>query len=228
MIRSQKVARHRRRDVLKRLILCSGQQGEATGGSIDVRGQVDISEAVSGLSEQRRGQFLAGIGTVGEEVAQPRKEIVDRGDDEGSAVAVLDVGAMQFGSDQQAGGVGDKMTLAAFDFLRCIETARPAGFGGFDRLTIDDAGRGARLATNRFARLQQQLEIDPLQHPSVTPSIEIMLHRRIGRKLPRQLPPLASGPHHIEQRIDHAAHFRLRRASQPGARRQPCRDYRYG
>ena len=128
--------------------------------------------------------------------------------------------------DQYAGGVGEKMSFAALDLLARIKTARPAGFGGFDRLTIDDAGRGARLATSRFARLQQQLEIDPLQHPAVTPSIEIMLHRRIGRKLPRQLPPLASGPHHIEQRIDHAAHFRFRRASQPGARRQPCRDYR--
>jgi len=42
-------------------------------------------------------------------MAQPWKEIMNGGDDERSAVAVLRVGGMHFGPDQQAGGVGDDM-----------------------------------------------------------------------------------------------------------------------
>ena len=48
-------------------------------------------------------QLIAGIGAVGEEVAQPGKEIVDRRDDQRSTVAVLHVGGVDFGSDHQAG-----------------------------------------------------------------------------------------------------------------------------
>jgi hypothetical protein len=41
-----------------------------------------------------------------------------------------------------------------------------------------------------------------------------MPHDRKGRKLTRQLPPLAGGPHHIEQRLDTAAYFSVRWRSQ--------------
>src|SRR4051794_38169971 len=92
-----------------------------------------------------------------------------------------------------------------------------SGLGGLDRLAVDDARRGAGLPSGHFARLQQQLEIDPIQHAGVAPSIEIMLHRRIRRELAGQLAPLAAGPHHIEQRIDNTAHLSLRRAAQPVA-----------
>jgi hypothetical protein len=76
LIHSQKIARNRRCDVQERLIAGSGQQGEATGGSVDVRGQVDVSEAVSGLSEERRGQFRASVGFEGS--ARLRLLIVER------------------------------------------------------------------------------------------------------------------------------------------------------
>jgi hypothetical protein len=56
-------------------------------------------------------------------MAQPGKEIMNGGDDERSTVAVLPVGGMDLGCDQQAGCVGDDMPLAAFDFLRRIKTA---------------------------------------------------------------------------------------------------------
>ena len=125
------------------------------------------------------------------------------GDDERSTVAVLHVGGMHFGSEQQAGCVADDMTFAAFDPLGRIKTARAAGLGCLDRLAVDNASRGAWLGSSRFAGLEQQLEIDPRQYRTIAPSVKIMLHRRIGRELARQLPPLASGSHHIEQRIDH-------------------------
>jgi hypothetical protein len=84
---------------------------------------------------------------------------VDGGDDERSTVALLHVGGMHFGPDQQAGCVSNDMPLAAVDFLGHIEATRAAGLGGFDRLAIDNTSRGAWLASRRFARLQQQIEI---------------------------------------------------------------------
>ncbi len=65
VIDGQKVARYGCGDVLERLILGPGQQGQATGSTVGVRGQVDIAEAASGLREQRQGQFRAGVGREG-------------------------------------------------------------------------------------------------------------------------------------------------------------------
>jgi len=45
-------------------------------------------------------QLVARIGTVGEEMAQPRKEVVNSDDDEQSTVAVLHVGGMHLGCEQ--------------------------------------------------------------------------------------------------------------------------------
>jgi hypothetical protein len=64
---------------------------------------------------ERVHQLVAGISAVGEEVAQPRKEVVNGRDDERSTIAVLHVGAMHLGADQQTRRVGDEVTLAAFD-----------------------------------------------------------------------------------------------------------------
>jgi hypothetical protein len=72
-------------------------------------------------------------------MAQPRKEVVNGGDDKRSTVAVLQIGGMHFSCEQQAGCVGDDMTLAALNFLGRIEAARAAGLGGLDRLAVDNA-----------------------------------------------------------------------------------------
>jgi hypothetical protein len=62
-------------------------------------------------------RVLSHLSSVGEETSQPRKDIMNGGDHEGSTVAVLHVGRMQFGSDQKAGCVGNDIPLAAIDFL---------------------------------------------------------------------------------------------------------------
>ena len=67
--------------------------------------------------------------------------------------------------DQQAGGVGDDVALAAFDLLGRIVAARPAAFGGLDRLAVDHPRRRARLAPGSVAGLQQKLKVDPLDRP---------------------------------------------------------------
>jgi hypothetical protein len=64
----------------------------------------NLLSAVSSLSPE---------GAVGEEMAQPREEVVNGFDDQRCAIAVLDIGGVDRGADQQAGGIGHDMALAA-------------------------------------------------------------------------------------------------------------------
>jgi hypothetical protein len=98
----------------------------------------------------------------------------------GATVAILDVGAMHVGSDQQAGGVCNKLTLAAFDFLATSRPRGPPASVVFDRLAVKTPaeGLGARPAASRAC--SSSSEIDPLQHPAVPPSQEIMLNHCIA------------------------------------------------
>jgi hypothetical protein len=109
----------------------------------------------------------------------------------GATVAILDVGAMHVGSDQQAGGVCNKLTLAAFDFLATSRPRGPPASVVFDRLTVKTPaeGLGSRPAASRAC--SSSSEIDPLQHPAVPPSQEIMLNHRIAG-ISRQWPPWAA------------------------------------
>ena len=86
-------------------------------------------------------ELIAGIGAVGEEVAQPGEEVVDGFDNERRAIAVLHIGGVDRGADHQAGGIGHDMPLAALDLLGRIIAARPAALGGLDRLAVDHPGR---------------------------------------------------------------------------------------
>src|SRR5271169_6601855 len=111
------------------------------------------------------------------------------------------------------------MTLAAFDLLGRIVTTRPAALGGLDRLTVDDPRRWAGFTTCRFARLQQQLEIDLLKQAGVPPIVKIALHRRERGKVLRQHAPLAAGPRDIQDRVKHGSQLNLTRPAQRLGRR---------
>jgi hypothetical protein len=79
-------------------------------------------------------QFVTGVGAVGEEVTQPRKEVMDSFDNKRRSVAVLHIGGMSRSSDHQAGGIGHDMPLSALDLLGGIVAARPAALSRLDRL----------------------------------------------------------------------------------------------
>src|SRR5437660_8847611 len=67
-------------------------------------------------------QIGAVIDTVGEEMAQPRKQVMDSLDDKPGTIAILDIGVMHLGTDQQTGSIGHNVTLSAFDLLCRIVT----------------------------------------------------------------------------------------------------------
>ena len=90
---------------------------------------------------------------------------MDRFDDKLRAVAILNIGRMDLGADQQTARIGDDMAFAAPDLLGRVITTRPAALGGLDRLTVDDPGGRARLATRGLASLQQQRKNDRSNTP---------------------------------------------------------------
>ena len=63
-------------------------------------------------------QIGAVIDTVGEEMAQPRKQLVDGLDDKPGTIAILDIGGVDIGGvylgpDQQTASIGDNVALSA-------------------------------------------------------------------------------------------------------------------
>lgn len=71
------------------------------------------------MTAPRQGvtQFVAAIGAVGEDVAQPGEAGADRDQDAGRAIAILDIGRMDQSGDQQAAGVDEGVSLVVLDLL---------------------------------------------------------------------------------------------------------------
>jgi hypothetical protein len=91
-------------------------------------------------------QVGAVIDAVSEQMAQPGKQLVDGLDNQHCPIAILDIGEVHLGTDQQTTSISHNMTLAAFDLLGRIVATRPAAFGRLDRLTVDHSRIGPAQA----------------------------------------------------------------------------------
>src|SRR5487761_1834087 len=105
------------------------------------------------------------------------------------AIAILDIGGMNIEPDKVAKRIGDDVTLATVDLLAGIESARPAGPGGFDRLAINHAGGRGGFAAGLFARHHDQRVVDPLKRAVAREPVKIALDRGERREFPWNLPP---------------------------------------
>ena len=93
--------------------------GRISGAFDDLDGPVaKLDEGVT--------QVGAVVDAVGEQVAQPREQLVDRLDDQHRSITILDIGGVDLGTDQQTAGVSHNVALAPFDLLGRIVTSRPA------------------------------------------------------------------------------------------------------
>ena len=127
------------------------QQFEALDGV----GSLDDFEAPSPNFGERGTEFVPGIAAIGEDVTQPREAVADAGEDIWCAVAILDIGGVHDGRDQQALRVGEDMTLAALDLFAGVESPWTSAFRRFHALAIDDSCTGRGLTPHRFACHQQ-------------------------------------------------------------------------
>ena len=90
------------------------QQFKAGG----VSGAFDDFDGPVAKSGEGVTQVGAVIDAVGEEMAQPRKQLVDGLDHQHGTIAILDIGGMHLGTDQQTASIGHNVALAA-PSLRC-------------------------------------------------------------------------------------------------------------
>jgi hypothetical protein len=85
------------------------QQLEA-GGPSSALNDLDGPVTEGGESVTQVGTV---VGAIGKKMAKPRKQLIDRFDDQPGAIAILDIGGVDFGTDQQTTGIGDNMALAS-------------------------------------------------------------------------------------------------------------------
>jgi hypothetical protein len=97
------------------------------------------------------------IDAVGEEMTQPGKQLVDGADDKPGTIAILHIGGVHLGPDQQTTSIGHNVALTPFDLLGRIVTTRPTALGGLGRLAVNDPRRRARFAAHRLARARSSV-----------------------------------------------------------------------
>src|SRR5712671_100151 len=130
-------------------------------------------------------------------------------------------------TDIRARCVGQDVALAALDLLAGVIPSRAAGFGGLDRLAVDDPGGGTRFAAHRFTRQHQQDMVDLPPQAVVAPGIEVVLHRGKGREILGQHAPLAAALGDVEDGVHHRSQRRRAPPPAPLVRRwHQRRDHR--
>lgn len=119
------------------------------------------------------------------------------------AVAVLNARRDDVDGQEQAEGVGDDEPLAALHLLARIETPGGSGngIGGADGLRVDQVRARLRVAALSFTDLAAQCVMDALNGSVVVSPGEVPVHRRPRSEVLWQLPPCASGPYHVEDRV---------------------------
>lgn len=153
-------------------------------------------------------------------MTQPGIEGADARQQGWRAIAVLDVRRMHDHANRETDGIGQNVTLAAFDHLFSGIAARTPGFRGLHRLAVDDARSRAGLAPGRLAHRHQQYVVDRFPGSVVAPGVEITLHRGEGRELLGQHAPLATALGDVEDRVDRRAQAGFALAPTTGGRRQ--------
>ena len=63
------------------------------------------------------------------------------------AIAILDIGGVHLGADQQTAGIGHNVAFTAFDLRGRMIPTRRTTLGGLDRLTVDNPCRRAGFTT---------------------------------------------------------------------------------
>src|SRR5258707_7527779 len=108
------------------------------------------------------GQVGAVVDTVGEEMAQPGKQLVDGLNDQHGTIAILDIGGVHPGAHQQTASIGHNVALTPLDLLCRIVNTPAAALGGLWPITVDVPPRLARLSARRPPRLQPASQNDAI------------------------------------------------------------------
>src|SRR2546430_7286016 len=117
-------------------------------------------------------ELRSSVDAVGEDVAQFGEHSSDEPQQRHGAMIVLNVGGLNKHGEQRAFGIGDDVTLAAFDLLGHVKPTRTAAFRGFRALAVDDASRWDRFTPDGLACQPDEAAVDAMPSPVVAPAIE--------------------------------------------------------
>ncbi len=155
------------------------------------------------MTLERGTQLWPGIAAIGKHMAQPGEAMPDRPQHVRRTVAVLNIGGVDHGEQQQAKGIGNYVALAALDLFAGVIPANPSTFSGFHALAVDHARRRAGLSALKFAGAGHQQMVDCLPQPSIAPSVEVTPDCRDRREILRQHSPLTTADRDVEDGVCH-------------------------
>ena len=157
---------------------------------------------------------LASVASIGPDPLDGGRRFVPQAlQDQLGTITVLDVCGMDDNGQQIAHGIDNNMPLAPFDPLACIIAAHPARFGCLDTLTVDDGRTGVRVTITRFPVALAQNCGDLTPRAVKAPLTEVIVHAVTVWIIARQILPLATAAHNIENGVDHPAHVQFKWAS---------------
>jgi hypothetical protein len=98
----------------------------------------------------------AGVALVDPQLLEARELLVGTVQQQRHGGAILNIGGVHPGSENQTTGIDQDMPLAAVDALGAILAADTADAGGANRLAVDDTRTGLRLAPDHGPELLPQ------------------------------------------------------------------------
>jgi hypothetical protein len=120
-------------------------------------------------------------------------------------ISVHDIGGVDVDRQEQPFRIDQNMAFAPNQFLGAIVAACSSHAGGLHRLTIDTAGAGLGIATQRDSELFPQEGMDPLQRAVSSPFSQVIIDTLPRWPVAGKQPPGTAGAQHIEQRIHDCA-----------------------
>lgn len=118
-------------------------------------------------------------------------------------VAVLHAGGGHHHRQQQPQRVYQEVPLAPIDLLARVVAAHARHRGAFDALAVQAGPRRVLVPPALLPQPAAQRVVQPLPRPVPRPLVKVVIDGRPGRKLAGQLPPLAAGLQHVQNRVDH-------------------------
>lgn len=101
----------------------------------------------------RRAEFVSGITAIDKDMTQPLEAVPDAGEHFGHAVAILNIGSVDNGTDEEALGVRQDLALPAVDLLARVIAPWPSGFRDLDALGLESQRR-AEIAITRVGSIR--------------------------------------------------------------------------
>jgi hypothetical protein len=140
-------------------------------------------------------------------VPQPRELLLDFLEHQRHWGAILDVGAVNLGSQHQYLGLDHQMPLAPAEFPAAIVASNAADARSLVGLAIDDAGAGLAVASDSYAEALPEGGMDALPGAIQSPEPEVVIDDLPGWELVGEQSPLAATADNAEHRVeDFAVH----------------------